>query len=72
MEGNQKEPFYYTVGAEAEIFFDGEWIRGKVTEGYRFRDGVITIITPEGKQIWCPEGRPDLYREPGTKLTRGR
>lgn len=62
MEGNQKELFYHKVGAEVEICFNGEWIRGKVVEGYRFRDGVITIETPEGKRIWCPEGKPELYR----------
>lgn len=64
MEGSRREPFYYTVGAAVEIFFEGEWIRGRVTDGYRFRDGIITMITREGKTVWCQEGRTDLYREP--------
>lgn len=64
MTENKQEPFYYTVGAEIEIFFKGKWIYGSVIAGYRFQDGLITMITPEGKKIWCPEGRPDLYREP--------
>ena len=67
MEGNRQEPFYYTVGTEIELFFKGEWIRGRVTDGYRFRDGIITMVTRDGKTVWCPEGRPELYREPGTK-----
>ena len=37
-----KEPFYYTEGAEIEMFIDGKWTRGKVVNGYRFRDGLIT------------------------------
>ncbi len=71
MGENRQEPFYYTVGAEIEILSQGEWTRGRVAGGYRFRDGLITMVTGDGKTIWCPEGRPDLYREPGTKITRG-
>ena len=33
-----KEPFYYTEGAEIEMFIDGKWTRGKVVNGYRFRE----------------------------------
>ena len=44
-----KEPFYYTEGAEIEMFIDGKWTRGKVVNGYRFRDGLITMETAEGR-----------------------
>lgn len=50
-----KEPFYYTEGAEIEMFIDGKWTRGKVVNGYRFRDGLITMETAEGRRVWCGE-----------------
>lgn len=58
--GNDKFP--HVVGQGAEIYYNGEWKRGKIVEGYRFKDGVVTIETPEGKRIWCGEDRKDLYR----------
>lgn len=64
MEATKQVPFYYTVGAEIEISFNGEWVLGNVISGYRFRDGIITMITQGGKKIWCPEAREDLYRRP--------
>lgn len=51
------------VGAPAEMFVNGEWIRGKIVEGYRFDDGIVTIETEDGKQYWCGQSRTDLYRE---------
>lgn len=54
--------FPHVVGQEAEIFFDGEWKMGRIVEGYRFKDGIVTIETPEGERIWCGEDRKDLYR----------
>jgi hypothetical protein len=50
------EPFYYTEGAEIEMLYMGEWIRGKVVSGYRFQDGIITMVTDDGRRIWCGEG----------------
>lgn len=44
------------------MFVNGEWKRGRVVEGYRFKDGIVTIETPEGERIWCGEDRKDLYR----------
>lgn len=29
---------------------------------YRFKDGIVTLETPEGKRIWCGEDRKELYR----------
>lgn len=58
-----KEPFHYTEGAEIEMFIDGEWIHGKVVNGYRFRDGLITMETEEGNRIWCGEAS-GAWREP--------
>ena len=54
--------FPHVVGQGAEIYCNGEWKRGKIVEGYRFKDGVVTIETPKGKRIWCGEDRKDLYR----------
>lgn len=58
-----KEPFYYTEGAEIEMFINGEWISGKVVSGYRFRDGIITMETKEGRRVWCGEAS-STWREP--------
>ena len=58
-----KEPFYYTEGAEIEMFIDGKWTRGKVVNGYRFRDGLITMETAEGAV--CGAEKPSgAWREP--------
>lgn len=59
---SDNDRFPHVVGQGAEIYCNGEWKRGKIVEGYRFKDGVVTIETPEGEQIWCGEDRKDLYR----------
>ena len=50
MNGNDKEnsmrdKFPNVVGEKAEIFYNGEWVKGKIVEGYRFKDGIVTIET---------------------------
>ena len=62
LKGNLPK-FPYVLGQPAEIFFEGKWVRGKIVDGYRFRDGIVTIETDEGKRIWCGQSRTDLYRE---------
>ena len=57
-----QERFPYVVGQKAEIFYEGKWRKGKIVEGYRFRDGIVTIETETGKRIWCGESRKELYR----------
>lgn len=59
---SENDRFPHVVGQGAEIYCNGEWKRGKIVEGYRFKDGVVTIETPEGNRIWCGEDRKDLYR----------
>ena len=41
---------------------NGEWKKGKIINGYRFRDGIVTIRTDSGETVWCGEARKDLYR----------
>lgn len=36
--------------------------KGKIFAGYRFRDGVVTVLTEDGQKIWCGEARKELYR----------
>ena len=64
-----KEPFFYTEGAEIEMFIDGKWICGKVVNGYRFRDGLITMETAEGRRVWCGEAS-GAWREPVSTQTK--
>ena len=59
----ETEKFPYVLGQPAEIFCDGQWIRGKIVNGYRFQDGVVTIETNDGRKLWCGQDRADLYRE---------
>ncbi|CAK7048352.1 MAG: hypothetical protein BACD_02373 [Bacteroides rodentium] len=56
------EKFPYVIGQPAEIFHNGEWKRGKIVDGYRFKDGIVTIQTGDGKRVWCGESRKELYR----------
>jgi len=59
---NQNEQFPYKIGEPAEMFYMGAWRTGKIIAGYRYKDGIVTIETDEGKKIWCGESRKDLYR----------
>ena len=55
--------FPEVIGQKAEMLFEGEWVSGVIVEGYRFRDGIVTIETPDGRQVWCGQDRTDLYRK---------
>ena len=37
--------FPNVLDEECEIYFEGEWIRGKIINDYRFQDGIVTIKT---------------------------
>lgn len=54
--------FPYIEGELAEMFVDDEWIKGRIVNGYRFCDGVVTIETNDGKRYWCGQDRTELYR----------
>ena len=54
--------FPYVVGQRAEMRLGDTWRQGKIVEGYRFRDGIVTIELDNGQRIWCGESRTDLYR----------
>lgn len=62
--------FPYIEGQPAEIFHDGKWHKGKIFAGYRFRDGVVTVLTEDGQKIWCGEARKELYREVKNKIAQ--
>ena len=58
----REKPFPFVVGQPAEMFFGGKWEKGKIVAGYRFRDGVVTIETEDGRRLWCGQDRTDIYR----------
>lgn len=58
-----QDKFPYIVGQRAEIYFEDEWHQGTIYPGYRFCDGIVTILTDDGKKLWCGESRKDLYRQ---------
>lgn len=61
--GETKHPFPENVGDLCEMNVDGTWIRGKIVDGYRFRDGIVTIKDESGNEYWCGADRKDLYRQ---------
>lgn len=56
------EKFPYKIGQPTEVFFDGEWRKGKIVAGYRYMDGIVTIQLENGRRTWVGESRKDLYR----------
>ena len=54
--------WYTIIGTKAEMFVDGEWKYGKIVDGYRFNDGIVTIEADDGKKYWCGVCRTDCYR----------
>lgn len=54
--------FPHIEGQAAEIYHNGKWNKGKIFAGYRFRDGIVTVLTGSGEKIWCGEARKELYR----------
>lgn len=63
MKSDEWRSFPYIVGQRAEIFHEGKWQQGCIVAGYRFRDGIVTIQTDAGQQLWCGESRKELYRK---------
>lgn len=62
MEAKENLKFTYVVGQPAAIFHEGKWHEGTIEAGYRFRDGIVTIRTKDGKKLWCGESRKELYK----------
>lgn len=60
--GKHKYDFPDIEGQPAKMLVDGMWHRGKIVNGYRFRDGIVTIEDDEGKRYWCGEARTELYK----------
>lgn len=65
-----EEKFPYVIGQEAEIFYNGKWKKGKIIDGYRFQDGIVTIKTDNGEIFWCSVESRDLYRPVVHEMTR--
>ena len=32
---------------------DFEWVKGSVIEGYRYKDGIVSMKSDDGRIIWC-------------------
>ena len=32
---------------------DFEWVKGNVIEGYRYREGIVSMKSDDGRIIWC-------------------
>lgn len=58
-----EDKFPYILGEKAEMYVEGKWIQGVIVYGYRYRDGIVTIKTDDGKRYWCGEARKELYRK---------
>lgn len=47
--GNRIEMKLYENADRPEF----EWVKGNVIEGYRYRDGIVHMISDDGRIIWC-------------------
>jgi hypothetical protein len=49
------KPWYYTIGYPVKVLLDGTWEDGIIRNDYRSDDGIISIMTEEGKKVWFVE-----------------
>lgn len=56
--------FPEVFGEAIEMLIDGVWVKGKVINAYRSRDGIVNMETADGKKYWCGCERTDCYRQP--------
>lgn len=48
--------WYDRIENTIEMYVDGEWIRGKIINGYRTCDGLVNMKAEDGKTYWCGVG----------------
>lgn len=56
--------FPEVFGEPIEMLIDGVWLKGKVINDYRSRDGIVNMETADGRKYWCGCERTDCYRQP--------
>ena len=66
-EGEKGYNFPDVIGEACEMYVDGIWIKGKIVDGYRFRDGMVTIEDANGQRYSCGAARTELYRKGNMK-----
>lgn len=54
-------PFYYKIGELVLFYWDKEWRKGKITNGYRTHDGIINVELDNGEKVWCGEARHEEF-----------
>lgn len=45
--------WYDRIGNTIQMNVDGEWVKGKIVEGYRTHDGFVNMQTDTGRKIGC-------------------
>ena len=45
--------WYDRIGNTIQMNVNGEWIKGKIVEGYRTHDGCVNMETDTGRKIGC-------------------
>ena len=63
-EEDQAYTFPEVFGEPIEMLIDGIWVKGKVINDYRSRDGIVNMETSDGKKYWCGCERTECYRQP--------
>lgn len=60
------EPWYYELGAPIEMLDPNtnKWNKGTIIDGYRYKDGLITMQSDSGITLCCFEGFTHEYRRP--------
>lgn len=51
------KPWYYTIGYPVKVLHDGAWKSGIICDGYRYEDGIISVMTAVGKVVWFGEAQ---------------
>lgn len=60
---SSEDKFPHIVGEKAEILYNGEWVKGVIVDGYRFRDGRVNVQIESGEIISCSEESEYMYRK---------
>lgn len=63
-EEDQAYTFPEVFGEPIEMLIDGIWVKGKVINDYRSRDGIVNMETADGKKYWCGCEWKECYRQP--------
>lgn len=57
----KKTPFYYEIGGVILFYWENQWRKGEIIQGYRTHDGIINVQLDNGERVWCGEARHEEF-----------